>query len=185
MDAKAAFLALYRNLLWIGPLLFCISGLTLALCIRGVIRSVREAVLFSVPLVERQTIEFLEAGRVMLCVEGPRFTTRFARLKYELSADSGAPVEGRVVLFRFQKSSFSRVRLEVRTYEIPRPGSYVLRIQGLGPPQARDTEHQLVFTRPHTARSVSYILGIVFSGLVLILSLIFFLMRLVGVGSEP
>jgi hypothetical protein len=184
MDAKAGFLALYRSLIWIGPLLLCISGLALALCIRGVIRSVREAVLFNVPLVERQTIEFLDTGRVILCVEGPRFTTRFAHLDYELSTDSGAPVEGRMVLFRFMKSGLSQVRLEVRSYEIPRPGSYVLRIQGLGPPQPHDAEHQLVFTRPHAARSTGYIVGIVLSGLVLISSLIFFLFRVV-VGSEP
>jgi len=160
----------------------CIAALLLALFIRGEIRLVREAKVLSVPLVEQQDIEFPEAGRVVLCMEGPRFSRRFAGLTYELSTDYGAPIEGRRAWFRARTTGVSWVRTELRVYEIPHAGRYVLRIQGLGAMQERDAEHRLVFTRPHLAQSVGYIIGMILSFGLFVVSLVFFLLRLTGHG---
>jgi hypothetical protein len=185
MVAKSAFSILYRNMYWLGPALMCISLLLLALSIRNVVRLVKEAKILSVPLVEQQTIEFHDAGKVVLCIEGPQFTTRFARLSYELSAEGGAPVEGRTAWFRAHTSGVSWVRMELRSYEIPHPGRYVLRVRGLGEPQERDAKHHLVFMRPHLFQSVGYILGITLSALVFITSLVFFLQGLLEKPQAP
>jgi hypothetical protein len=171
-----------RNLLWIAPPLICVSALLLGLCIRSEIRLVKEAKLLSVPLVAEQTVEFLEARRVVLCIEGPRLSTRFAGLSYELTTGDGAPVEGRAAWFGARTTGVKWVRFEVRVYEIPHPGRYVLRVQGLGPAQARDAEHRLVFMRPHLAQAFGYLMGMILSFGAFITSLVFFLIRLTGKG---
>lgn len=171
-------------MLWIAPPLMCVAVLLLGFCIRNIIRLVREAKVLSVPLVEKQNIDFREAGKVVLCLEGPQFTTRFARLSYELSTDDGAPVEGRTAWFRARTSGVSWVRMELRSYEIPQPGRYVLRVQGLGAPQERDANHRLVFMRPHLYPSIGYIIGIILSFAVFVASLVFFCQRVLEKNQE-
>jgi hypothetical protein len=175
--AKSAFARLYRNILWIAPPLMGVAALLLVLSIRNVVRLVKDAKILSVALVEEQTIEFREAGKVILSMEGPHFTTRFAHLSYELCADDGAPLEGRTAWFRARTTDASWVRMELKSYEIPQPGRYVLRVQGLGEPQERDAQHRLVFMRPHLYASIAYIIGIILSFAVFVASLVFFCLR--------
>ena len=171
-------------MLWIAPPLMCLGVLLLGLCIRNVIRLVKEAKILSAPLVEQQAVDFREAGKVILCLEGPQLTTRFARLSYELSTDEGAPVEGRTAWFRAKTTGASWVRMELRSYEIPQPGRYVLRVEGLGEPQERDANHRLVFMRPHLYPSIGYIIGIILSFAVFVVSLVFFCQRLLEKKQE-
>lgn len=172
---------IYRNMLWIAPPIFCISVALLVFFIMSVVKTSRKALLFGVPLMEEQEVEFTEAGSVVLCGEGPLLTSRFWRLGYELSSDDVAPMRGRRVLFRQTTSGFSKVKISLRVFTIPKPGRYLLRINGLGEPRDNDAEHQVVFTRPHLAKAVSCIIGITLSAALLITSLVFFLMRLAGV----
>jgi len=73
--------------------------------------------------------------------------------------------------------------MEVRVYEIPRPGRYILQTRGLGPAQERDAEHRLVFARPHLAQSIGYTVVITLSGVAFIASLVFFLLRVMEEGG--
>ena len=168
----------YRNGLWIGALVFGISAGVLVLCILGVSGLGKRNEIASVPLVERQDVEFAEAGPVVLCVEGPLLTGRFAGLTYELTTPGNAPVKSRATWLRSRSSSFSRVRMEMRVFEVPEPGPYVLRVRGLNGGQAAGSEHRLVFVRPHLAQTVGYILGIVFAGILLVGSVVLFGLRL-------
>jgi len=146
---------------WLFAALSCLSAVLLGIFIRGVVRLVRQSRLLSVPLRDVQELEFTEAGRVVLCLEGPMFCRRFAALGYELSGGDGSVVVGRTALFRARTSSFSTVRMELKYYEIPRPGRYLLRIQGLGEAREGDPRERIVFMRPHLARSICYVIGIV------------------------
>lgn len=85
---------IYRNGLWISIPLFVISAALLAYFSLNVIRVVKQAHLLSVPVLEQQEIEFTEAGRVVLCTQGPQLSFRFTKLDYELAGD-GILVEGR------------------------------------------------------------------------------------------
>jgi hypothetical protein len=120
------FSYLYRNGLWISVPIFLIGVGSLAYFIFGIVRGVREAHLLSVPLLEEQEIQFPEAGRVVLCTQGPLLSFRFAKLHYELTGDSGTPVEGRTTWFHSKASGFSWVRMEVKSYRIPMPGRYIV-----------------------------------------------------------
>jgi hypothetical protein len=170
-------LYIYRNGLWISVPLFIISVALLVTFILSVIRVVRQAHLLSVPVIEQQEIEFSEAGRVILCTQGPLLSFRFAKLDYELTG-GGIPVESRTTWFHAKTSGFSWVRMEVKAYRIPMPGRYLLRIKGLEPGSAGDSDHQIVFMKPHLACSIGYVIGIVLTGLLSIGSIVLFSLRL-------
>jgi hypothetical protein len=162
---------------------FIASVAALVYLILDVIRVVKQARLTSVPLVEKQDLELAEAGRVVLCMEGPLFTTRFANLSYTLIGPEGNPAEKRRSWFRSHTSSFSKVRMELQYYKIPRPGQYTLHIAGLEPGEKPDHNHRIVFMLPHLARSVVHVIGIVLSSMLLIGSLVLFLMRFLSQGD--
>ena len=177
-----AFLSyLYKYGIWISVPVFILSVLLLVRCITGVIKAEKETRLVSLPLLDRQEIDFAVEGSLVLCMEGPILSRRFANLEYELTGPDGRAVQSRPVLFRSSTSGFSKAIMELRVYEIAQPGRHVFEIRGLGDERPSDAEHRMVFTLPHLARSMAYVLGIVFSAMLTIGSLVLFLMRVVGV----
>ena len=85
-----AFLSfIYKHGIWISIPAFIFFLVLLIVCITGVVRTGRQARLLSVPLVDRQEIEFIETGTVVLCMEGPILSRRFAKLEYELTGPDG------------------------------------------------------------------------------------------------
>jgi len=171
---------LYRNGIWISMLLLPFGILLLVSFIKNVIRLRAENEIVSVPLLEQQEIEFPESGRVVLCIEGPLFTRRFAGVDFLLSTGDGTPVKGRTTWFHARSSGFTRVRMEVRIFELPMPGRYTLRLVGSGEPRPKDHEHRIVFMRPHLAQMVIAILGIIVSSWICIGSLVLFLLRVLS-----
>jgi hypothetical protein len=177
-----AFLSfLYKYGIWISVPVFVLSVLLLVRCVTSVIKAEKETRLVSLPLLDRQEIDFALEGSVVLCMEGPMLSRRFANLEYELTGPDGRAVRSRPVLFRSSTSGFSKAIMELRVYEIAQPGRHVFEIRGLGDERPSDAEHRMVFTLPHLARSMTYVLGIVFSAMLTIGSLVLFLMRVVGV----
>lgn len=168
--SPSTFVSLYRYWTWIGIPVMAVALALLGLLILGVVATVKKAQLLRAPLAERQQVEFAEAGRVVLSIEGPRFSTRFARVNFELRGIDGERIEGRRAWFRAQTSGVSTVRMELLTYDIPRPGRYVLIMTGWGAPQSRDANHAVAFTRPHVQQTVAYIVGIVLASGVFIVS---------------
>lgn len=170
---------IYRNGLWISVPLFFIAVALLTYFILGVMRVLGQAHLLSVPLLEQQEITFAEEGRVVLCTQGPQLSFRFTKLDYELIWE-GIPVESRKIWPPRRTTGLSWVRLEVQSYRIPMPGRYVLRIRGLEPDSTPDSEHQIVFMRPHRARTIGYVIGIVLTSLLFIGSIVLFFLRLLS-----
>lgn len=177
-----AFLSfIYKYGIWISVPVFILSILLLVRCIAAVIHTEEETRLLNVPLLDRQEIDFAVDGSVVLCMEGPVLSRRFANLEYELTGPDGRAVRSRPVLFRWSTSGFSKAIMEIRVYDIAQPGRHVLEIRGLGDERPSDAGHRMVFTRPHLARSMACVLGIVLSAGLAIGSLVLFLMRIAGV----
>jgi len=177
-----AFLSfLYKYGIWISVPVFVLSVLLLVRCVTGVIKAEKETRLVSLPLLDRQEIDFALEGSVILCMEGPILSRRFANLEYGLTGPDGRVVRSRPVLFRSSTSGFSKAIMELRVYEIAQPGRHVFEIRGLGDERPADAEHRMVFTRPNLARSMAFVIGIVFSAALSIGSLVLFLMRVAGV----
>lgn len=181
---QSIWLAIYRHWMWTGVPLALASAFALWILITGVISLTKRSRLFNVPLVPRQEIGFEEAGRVALAMEGPRFTTRFAGVKFELQEMDGQRLPGRPSLLRTRTMGVSTVTMELMTFDIPRPGRYSLIIGGLDEPRTSDPAHRVVFLRPHMERTVAYIVGIVLSAAVFITSLVFAGLRLMRIGLE-
>jgi hypothetical protein len=167
-SAPAAFSG---DWLWISIPLAAASAAALWFLISGLIALLRKAQLLRAPLAEKQEVQFAEPGRVLLCVEGPHLTRRFAHIRFELRGLAGDPVEGRMVLLRTKTSGLRTTRLALLRYDLPRAGRYVLRLEGLGAQQPRDSEHAVVFTRPRLKQTVAYVVGIVAASCTLIGSL--------------
>jgi len=174
---------IYQNGLWIAPPGFFLFGLLLGMCIKSVLQTIRRARLYSVPLRERQEIEFAETGKVDLCLEGPLLSRRFAPLEYELTGPDGLPVKSRRVLFRTGTTGFTKINMPIKVYVITHPGSHIFQIKGLGEARPSDGEHRMVFMRPHFRRILLTVVGIVLAGSFLIGSLVLFLLRL-SMGGE-
>jgi hypothetical protein len=141
--------------------------------IRRVLRIMRDALEVSVPVQPSQRIEFLNPGEKCLHIEGPLFTMRFGGLAYELVDEAtGMPVPLRMVWFRAKSSGWKRARLMLKRCTIPHAGSYVLTIRGMS--EGFDASGlAIVFTKPYMAPMIATILGLVFSGFLVIASIVF------------
>jgi hypothetical protein len=185
MGASMAILSLiYKYGIWISVPAFIFFVILLVICITNVVRTGRQARLFSVPLLDQQEIEFTNAGRVVLCMEGPMLSRRFAKLKYELTGPDGMAVKSRFVLFRATTTGLTKARMELKVYEIAFPGRYVFEIRGLEGERPSDSEHQMVFMRPHLAHSMVYVIGIVFTSIFIIVSIVLFFLQLLNVSNS-
>ncbi len=174
--SQSLWVSLYRSWIWLGVPVMLAAAAGLWLSIAGVLAVMRKAHLFRTPLAASQEVEFSEAGRVVLNIEGPMLSRQFAGARFELRSKDGEPVEGRRVWLRGRSSGFTKARMELMSYDIPRPGRYVLTMTG----REINPGHAVVFMRPHGGAMAVRVLGIVLSSVVLIASLVFFLMRVAG-----
>lgn len=156
-----------------------LGGALLVYAIVRLVAVVRASVIARVPAVPEQDVEFREAGQVVLCIESTRFDTAFGGVQFALSDAAGRAVPSAPILFRTMVSGISRVRLSVRTFEIPRRGRYRLVATGIAP--GRDMSRAaLVFTRPVAVVMVLWILGIVLGGVCLMGGIVFTALRISG-----
>ena len=174
---------IYRHGVWLAPPVFFVALVLLVLAIAGIVAAVRKSVIARLPLVERQQVEFTEAGSVILCMEGPMLSRRFRGLGYSLTDMTGTAAYNRPVL-PVTSSGVSRGRRTLRLFKIPQPGTYILQVEHLGPPQPDDAKHEFVFTRPHFAKVVACIVGIIASSGFVIGSLVLFMLRFLDKNPE-
>ena len=168
---------------WLLALLFLLALAALLALVRAVVRMLRSARLCAVPLRMSQRIDFPVDGRVVLCMEGPRFTPQFRKLHLELRQPDGVEVPGHRILFRLVASGMSRARITLRSYHLSMAGPYELVIDGLQPQYVDTPDHAVVFMRPHLARTVLLVVGITLASALAIVSLVFFLLSVVPTAA--
>ena len=144
--------------------LFFISGGLLVVTVRSLLRTVRDAVVASVPLEPTQPVDLQEEGEYDLYVEGRPGTMDFAGLDFLLRDPSGALVPMARVLFRTRVSGLSRMRLQVRSFTAGRPGRYTLEVRGGRTERPHDSEDRIVFSRPVRGGMILHILALVLLG---------------------
>lgn len=149
--------------------LFCVSALLLARAIRSLVRATRDAVILDLPVVRTQEISLPEGGRLQLSVETRRGSVAFRSLDYRLVAATGEPLALHPVLLPTTVSSFSRVRVPVRTFVSSGPGRLTLEVTGGG---AFPDDDRLLITRPIGGPVVLHVLALVVLGAVTIGSLV-------------
>jgi hypothetical protein len=146
----------------------------LAYAILRLLAVVRASIIVRLPAVPEQNVQFAAAGQVVLCIETTHLDTAFWGVQFAMSDVSSTPI-----VFRTKVSGFSRVRLALRTFEIPRPGRYRLVASEI-PPGRDMSQAALVFTQPFAAAMVFWILCIVFGGMCLIGGIVFSALHVAG-----
>jgi len=141
----------------------------LVLTIRSLLRTLRTSVVATLPLVAEQPVTFQAAGPYELYGEGSFGSSVFAGLDFELNDAEGRVVPMHRVLFRTVVRSFSGVRLQLRTFTIPRDGTFTLRV--LGAAHATERE-RLIIGIPARARIIAHVLALVMLGIITIGSLV-------------
>ena len=176
---------LYRNGIIIAPPLFVSSAALLAICIVGLVRLGDRSRLCTLPCVEQQMVQLSDTGWVDLSLEGPRLSSRFSELAFELLSPEGTRMSSRSSWFHARTSGMSTVRMELVSFQIRSAGQYTLRIRTLGTALDEHARHRVVLSKPHLPRMVGYVLGVVLSAALLIGSVVLFILRLLSEGVSP
>jgi len=167
--------------IWVAVPGFFLGVALLVWCIVDLVRVIRASVLIRLPLAAENPITVNQPGPVVLCIEGPLFSTRFAGFGYDMVSENGEPVPCRRLLFRATTSGFTTARMELRRFRVDRPGDYTLRVTGIGEHQPRDSEHHFVLVKPHLPAVLAHILGIIASAWLTIGSIVMFGIKVAGV----
>jgi hypothetical protein len=154
------------------------GAVLVAFSIAGLVRLLRTSVLARLPVLTEQDVTIAAAGTLVLCVEMPQLGSHFADVDFALRDEAGRDVPSAPIVFRAKVGSLSRVRITVRSFEIPRAGRYRLAASGLAGRDMRDTA--IVLTRPFAAAMTLRILGIVLGGIALVGGFVLTALRLSG-----
>ena len=166
------------------PVALLAAGL-LAWTVRSLLRTVRGAVVLSVPMLPRQVVQFERAGQYALNVEADSLTALITGLEFTLvDTERRTAIPLRTAIMRTRVSSLSRARREMYAFSISAPGSYVLRTKGAD--ESLLAGHpSLVITRPFHGALVLHVLGLVASGALLIGSMVATGLILAGRTASP
>ena len=176
---------IFRNGVIISVPLFVISAVLLVICILNLVKLGERSRLFSLPLIEQQTVQFTEPGHVALSLEGPRLSKRFSELSFELVSSDGKRIPSRTSWFHNTASGLSTVRMELLSFRVPSQGQYVLRVLNIGATREGDNAHKIILSKSRLFRQVGAILGIIFSAGLLIGSIVLLVLRMVSKGGNP
>jgi hypothetical protein len=140
----------------------------LALAARSLIRTVRAAVVATVPVRAEQQLVIGSDGDFALDLEAPLLGRVPTTMRFYLShSASQSPVTLYPIAFRTEVSSMSRARLELYSFRLPAPGTYTLRIDGIDP-SVDYSRHAVLITRRYVGALVLHVLALVALGVVLI-----------------
>jgi hypothetical protein len=156
-----------------------LGAVLIVFSISRLLRVLRESIIARLPALAEQDVRFAAPGSVVLCIEQPHFSVPFMGVDFAMRDDYGHDVPSTPIVFRSKVSGFSRVRLSVRAFDVPRAGRYRLVASGIAP--GRDmSDAAIVFARPFVGAMVLCILGIVFGGMALIAGIVLTSLRMAG-----
>lgn len=155
----------------IALVLFCVGAGWIAL---RLIRSNRDAMISSLPVVPEQTYEVTTPGELVVSIEVPRMTTEYRQWEFEIVEENsqrthlmkwGGPRSTGAV------TGISTVKIPVGRIALERPDKLSIRVKGLTLDQNYSAYH-VVLARPHLARMALQIVGLVMCGVGMLLSLL-------------
>ena len=155
-----------RQWLWMSIPVALIGLAILPFAVIRLLNLVNDATLVSLPLVQEQTLHLETTGSMLLHGEGPRFTTAFGKLEFELTFQvDNKPVELNPVYLKSSSSGITHSRLSLRAFDIEYPGEYQLKISGLDDNCKAQEKCLIAITRDNRRPLVGTIVAIVFSAI--------------------
>jgi hypothetical protein len=169
---------------------FVVGAMVLALSIHRLVRLLKESVIHRLPMMEEQPVQLMESGPVILHLEGPRMIQRMvgpaARLlgkkRFEFSlrnAATGLEAPSHRIVFHSRTKGVSKARISLMRFDVEGPGEHVLIAHGLAA-DADPTRMTLLLTRPYQLHLVLLILATVVGANLLLFSVLFPLIRILG-----
>jgi hypothetical protein len=141
---------------------------------RRLIRSNQSAVIASLPLLREQTVQMESPGELVVSIEVPRLTTDYRQWEFEVIGDGN----GHIHRMKWGGPRATGAVPGISTTKIPlgrltlsRADKLTLRVNGLTP-ETNHTTHRIILARPHLTRMALQIVGLVFCGIGMLLSLI-------------
>ncbi len=140
---------------------------------------IKESIECVLPVVPNQKFEFSSPGEKCLHLQGPRFTTAFFGVKFAIKdIATGEEIALRPIIFRMVTSGISRARIFTHRCMVTHAGRYELVISGIRE-GADYADCNIIFTRPYRATAILLILGLVFTGMLTIASVVFGIMAII------
>lgn len=133
----------------VSSIVFVTGVVLLVFSIRRMQRCIDDAILFSAPCVNHETVYFRESGEVTLHLVGPALSLGHLTLKFHLWHPGTGTYVSTIPSLRLRKSKgFSRSKTPVGTFRITAPGEHTVVIEGLAEGK-RYNRYELVFARAY------------------------------------
>ena len=142
--------------------------------IAALLRSNRNQIVATGPLIEAQEFELGEASPLLLMVEVPRVGSAFRQLQFEVAEQASGQVTRLSYDFlRAQGAVYGVTTMRVPIGRLPfvRPGRYLVHVLGLQP-ETDYSGSRIMLSRPYLGRMVLQIIGIVICAIGLLLSVL-------------
>lgn len=154
-------------------LAFVLFGIGLVFCVMSLIKGNRADTLASAPVVQEQDVTSPSPGEVVVMLETPRTSQEFREFQIQLIDRQS----GQVGMFGYSYGTAQEAVYGVSTMQVPfgrmtlRAGAYLMRIVGLR--EGSDySRYRVILSRPYMGRMALQIIGIVFCGVGMLLSVI-------------
>ncbi len=142
--------------------------------VRRLLRGNREQVLASVPIQAEQEINVVKAGEIVLLLEVPRFGSDFRQFHFAFAEEATRrTTEMQYNYLRAQGAIYgvTTMRVPIGRLTIEKPGVLHLSISSLDPNKDYSGS-RVILSQPYLGRMIRQILGIVFCGIGMLLSLL-------------
>ena len=152
---------------------FLLGGL-LTWVVTRLLRSNREQLVASGPMISEQEFTLRDTATLLLLIEVPRFGSDFRQLEFEVvERASGRTTKLSYDFIRAQGAVYgvTTMRVPLGRVTVERPGSYLVRVGGLKP-GGDYSRCRIMFSRPYLRRMVLQIIGIVICAIGMLLSLL-------------
>jgi len=159
MGTSVMFVALVFALIWL---------------VMRLLRSNREQIIATAPLVTQQEIGIREPGELVLLFETPRFRSDYRTLEFEIveqATGQSTPVKYGVLGGQGAIRGVTTMRVPIGRMKVQRAGRYLVRIAGLHQEKDYSSCH-LLLSRPYLGRMVLQIVSIVVCAIAMLLSLL-------------
>ncbi|HEY1770847.1 MAG TPA: hypothetical protein VGG02_11410 [Chthoniobacterales bacterium] len=162
------------SLLLGASILFVAFAVALIWVVMRLLRSNREQILATAPLLPEQEVTIRAPGEMILLIETSRFDTDYRNLEFEvLEKTTGRSTKLKYGYMRGQGAvhGVTTMRVPIGNVIAQSPGAFVVRVTGLEP--GRDyTRSRMLFSRPYLGRMALQIIGIVLCAVGMLLSLL-------------
>ncbi|MGH7936761.1 MAG: hypothetical protein ACREF8_07110 [Chthoniobacterales bacterium] len=161
-------------LLFLALIAFLVFATLLVWVIVGLIRSNREQVIASGPLIAEQEMSVPEAADASVLLEVPRFGSDHRTWQIDfIESATNETTQLRYNPLRAQGAvyGFGTMRVPFGRVHFPRVGRYLVRVSGLAP-EKDYWKSRIILSRPYLGRMFLQIVGIVLFGVLTLFSLL-------------